>query len=200
MGSPLIERTWVRTAGHWRDNVTLTRTGDGWQLRGKIRNSRPNDLVDSPFEGLYQVDLDENWRTRMATVQLVRGHRSAEMKIRVDEAGRWRDLDERHLETLDGLEDIDLFLTPATNTIPIRRLALEIGQAGHVPAALIQLDANDRLFATRLDQRYERHDETTYRYLSFDDDGRVAFTAELKVDGEGVIERYGDLWETAPTD
>ncbi len=198
MHSTLVERTWVRTAGNWRDSVTLSQTGDGWQLRGKIRNGRPNSLVDSPFEGLYQVDLDDNWRTRVATVQIVRGHRSAEMLIRVDDEGRWRDLDERHLETLNGVEDIDLFLTPATNTIPIRRLALDIGQAGRAQAVLIQLDANDRLIATRLNQHYERLDETTYRYTSFDPDGEGAFTAELTVDGEGVIERYGDLWTTDP--
>ena len=198
MESTLVQRTWVRTVGNWRDSVVLSRTGDGWRLRGKIRNSRPDDLVDSPFEGFYQIDLDDGWRTRVATVQLVRGHRSAELQIRVDDEGRWRNLDEKHLTALDGIADVDLFLTPATNTIPIRRLGLAVGQAGHVTAALIQPDANDRLVATRLNQRYERLNETLYRYTSFDDDGQIAFTADLTVDTEGVIERYGERWVTAP--
>lgn len=198
MGSSTVTRTWTRTSGNWRDTVALTRTEDGWRLRGKIRNSRPNDLVDSPFEGLYQIDLDDQWQTRMATVQMVRGHRTAEMQIRVDEDGCWRDLDETHLDALDGVRDIDVFLTPATNTIPIRRLDLPIGSAGHVPAVFVSLDENDRLVASRLDQRYERVDEMTYTYTSFGEDGEVAFRAELIVDADGVIERYGDLWVTAP--
>ena len=198
MGSTVAVRTWTRTAGNWRDTVTLTRTSDGWQLRGRIRNSRPNDLVDSAFEGLYRVDLDHRWQTRMATVQMVRGHRSAEMQIRLDEDGHWRDLDETHLDALDGLRDVDVFLTPATNTIPIRRLDLEIGAAAHAPAAFVALDERDRLVASRLDQRYERTDEMTYRYTSFDADGVVAFQTDLTVDAEGIIERYGDLWVSAP--
>lgn len=198
MESMVAERTWVRTIGNWRDRLTLRRVPDGWQLQGRIRNSRPSDLVDSAFEGFYQIDLDEQWRTRSATVQLVRGHRTAEMQIRLDADGRWRDLDEEHLVALDGIEDVDLFLTPATNTIPIRRLNLAIGGSGRVPAAFIQPDANDRLYASRLDQQYERIDETTYRYTSFEQDGSVAFTADLTVDTEGLIERYGDQWAAVP--
>lgn len=197
MESILVERTWVRATGNWRDSVRLSRLSSGWQLRGKIRNSHPNELVDSAFEGFYQLDLDDQWRTRIATVQLVRGHRSAEMRLRVDDQGRWHDLDERHLVQLDGLEDVDVFLTPATNTIPIRRLTLHVGGSGNVSAALIQMDANDRLFASRLDQHYERLDENTYRYTSFDEAGHAAFSADLTVDDEGVIERYGNQWATA---
>jgi hypothetical protein len=194
----MVERTWVRTTGHWRDDVLLRRLTNGWQIRGQIRSGRPNDLVDTPFEGSYQIDLDDEWRTRVATIQILRGRRTAEMRIRLGDDGHWRDLDEEHLETLDGLEDIDLFLTPATNSIPIRRLNLGVGEEGHVSAGLIQLGANDRLFASRLDQHYERLTETTYRYQSFDAGGNVAFTADLVVDGAGVVERYGDLWVTAP--
>ncbi len=197
MESTVVTRTWVRTAGNWRDNVTLTRTIDGWRLRGRIRNSRPSDLVDSAFEGLYQIDLDERWQTRVATVQMVRGHRSAEMQIRLDEDGRWRDLDETRLDVPDGVRDVDVFLTPATNTIPIRRLDLAIGAARDVPAVSIRLDDHDRLIASRLDQRYERIDETIYRYESFRIDGEVAFRADLTVDADGIVERYGDLWVTA---
>lgn len=196
METTVATRTWTRTACSWRDSVTLTRTGDGWQLRGKIRNSRPADLVDSAFEGFYRIDLDDRWQTRLATVQMVRGDRSAEMQIRFDDDGCWRDLDETHLDALDGVRDVDVFLTPATNTIPIRRLDLKIGNAVHVPTVYVSLDQHDRLVASRLDQRYERIDDSTYHYTSFEEDGRVAFRAELLVDADGVVERYGDLWVT----
>lgn len=199
MESTVVTRTWARTAGNWLDKVALTRLDDGWQLRGRIRNSRPCELVDTPFEGFYQIDLDDKWRTRMATVQMIRGQRSAEMQIRVDNEGRWRDLDETHLDTLNGVRDIDVFLTPATNTIPIRRLDLDVGGGEHVSAVYINLDENDRLIASRLEQHYERVNETTYQYLSFNDDGEIAFQADLTVDREGVIERYGDLWVTTPS-
>lgn len=194
MESTVVTRIWARTVGNWLDKVTLTRLDEGWQLCGKVRNSLPCELVDSPFEGFYQIDLDDQWRTRMATVQMVRGHRSAEMQIRVEDEGRWRGLDETHLDMLNGVRDVDVFLTPATNTIPIRRLDLPVGGGEHVSTVYISLDENDSLVASRLEQHYERVNETTYHYLSFNDDGEIAFQADLTVDSEGVIERYGDLW------
>jgi len=153
-------------------------------------------LVDTPFEGFYQIDLDDHWQTRTATVQVVRGQRSAEMQIWVDDEGRWRDLDETHLDTLKGVRDVDVFLTPATNTIPIRRLDLHVGTGEHVSTVYISLDEDDRLVASRLDQYYERVDETSYRYMSFEDNGEIAYEANLTVDGDGVIERYSDLLVT----
>jgi hypothetical protein len=91
------------------------------------------------------------------------------------------------LTSLDGLIDIDLNFSPSTNTLPIRRLNLEIGQSAEVTAAWLRFPS----FALQpLEQEYTRTGEETYRYRN-----RVSgFTAELRVSAHGLVIEYGDLW------
>ena len=87
---------------------------------------------------------------------------------------------------LDGCEDVDVRVTPATNTLPIRRLELAMHQAVEVRAAWVGLPD---LQVASLEQIYERVDERRYRYRSGD------FAADLVVDDAGLVLRYGDrLW------
>ena len=194
------ERVWVLPDAYWRDRFTLHETGSGWRLTGKIRNGRPHQIVDSVFEGFYQVDLDREWRTRKVLVSIVRGHRSAEIILRSDGEGHWTGSDDEDLPEIEGTIDVDLFLTPATNTLPIRRLQPEIGQAVPVTAALVALGEDDRLRVERLDQIYERMAADQYRYSSTDEMRRTVFTSDLTVDEHGVVITYGELWRPETTE
>lgn len=194
---PVASRTWHYESGFWRDTVTLLTVDHGWRLRGTVRSYRPNDLVDTAFEGMYRVDLDEEWRTLAVTVQIVRGQRSAELRMWRDDDGRWHDLEDSDLSDLDDVTDVDIFLTPATNTIPIRRLRLRPGESRIVHAALISPGPDDRLRAARSARRYDRRTATTYRYASVEPDGADGFRADLVVDGTGLVERYGPHWVPA---
>jgi hypothetical protein len=72
----------------------------------------------------------------------------------------------------------------------MRRLALECGAAAWVTAAWVRFP---ELTATPLRQHYTRLAADRYQYESPDHD----FTAELTVDDQGLILRYGDLWTRA---
>ncbi|HSK19551.1 MAG TPA: putative glycolipid-binding domain-containing protein, partial [Longimicrobiales bacterium] len=88
----------------------------------------------------------------------------------------------------DGLTDIDLAFTPATNTLPIRRLGLKTGEAAATDAVWVRFP---ELTIERLPQRYAHIEDHTYRYES----RGGSFTADLIVDGQGVVITYGDIWE-----
>ncbi len=88
----------------------------------------------------------------------------------------------------DGLLDIDLSITPSTNTLPIRRLDLAVGGRKSVEALWIRFPD---LQIDQLSQTYQRSGPGAYRYES----NGGAFAAELEVDSEGVVVTYGDLWE-----
>jgi hypothetical protein len=83
--------------------------------------------------------------------------------------------------------DIDLGFSPITNTLPIRRLGLGIGQGAAVRAAWLQFPDFE---LEVLDQRYERVGRWAYIYES--DGGR--FRADLEVDGMGIVTRYDRYW------
>jgi hypothetical protein len=91
---------------------------------------------------------------------------------------------------LDNCLDVDLEWSPSTNTLPIRRLGLAIGDMKTVTAAWVRFPS---LEVQRLDQSYERVDERRYRYRS----GR--FTADLAVDEDGVVLQYGVNWKAVAT-
>jgi uncharacterized protein len=106
--------------------------------------------------------------------------------------GRWSFWQEqgssgRELRELHGCKDVDLALTPATNTLPIRRLNLPVGGAESVIAAWVKVPY---LEIEPLRQRYTRMTKNSYRYES-----DTGFTAEIVVDDLGLVTSYPSGWE-----
>ncbi|HEV8365523.1 MAG TPA: putative glycolipid-binding domain-containing protein, partial [Gemmatimonadaceae bacterium] len=77
--------------------------------------------------------------------------------------------------------------TPATNTLPIRRLALTVGESTDVSAAWLRFPA---MTLERLEQRYTRIGDSTYRYES----AGGQFMRELTVTPDGLVHEYQGLW------
>jgi hypothetical protein len=135
----------------------------------------------------YHVEGDAGWRTREAWVHGWIGEQPIDIVIlRTGES--WH-LDGVAVSGLERCIDLDLGFTPATNVIPIRRLALEVGQAVDVPAAW--LDVATGAFKP-LEQRYERRGETVYWYEA----PAFCYAAELDVAPTGFVRRYPGLWES----
>jgi hypothetical protein len=89
---------------------------------------------------------------------------------------------------LAGAIDIDISITPFTNTLPIRRLRLETGQAEDILAVYLQLPG---LSVTTDRQRYTCLElNRRYRYESLDSD----FTREIEVDAHGLVVTYPGLF------
>ena len=80
-----------------------------------------------------------------------------------------------------GCTDVDLGLSPSTNTLPIRRLNLAIGASHTIQAAWVVFP---ELSVQKAAQTYTRVDEFTYRYSS------GTFEAELGVDDDGLVTSY----------
>jgi uncharacterized protein len=145
---------------------------------------------DVPLKSFYSVAMNAKWMTRHVQVS----HENGVLMLFVRE-GRWfvsdhdhrsQKVEENELPTLAGCIDVDLGLTPATNTLPIRRLQLEIGETATLRAAWVKFPS---LEIAPLEQRYERLSEFSYRYSS------TNFTALLEVDELGLVIRYEGGWE-----
>ena len=78
---------------------------------------------------------------------------------------------------------MDLGIGASTNTLPIRRLDLEVGEAAEIVAAWVRFP---ELSLEPLPQRYTRLAEDRFRYESLDS----GFTAEILVDDLGLVVHY----------
>lgn len=138
----------------------------------------------------YTVQRDRRWQTRRATMELEDWAGRRRLALRVDAAGRWF-AGRKPLPWARGLHDVDLGVTPSTNTLPIRRLGLAVGESAEVTAVWVRFP---ELEVRPLAQRYTRLSRTAYRYQSLVD-GKVRFSARIEVDRQGRVERYAGLFQ-----
>ena len=143
----------------------------------------------APQQIHYVVSCGVDWVTQAVHVTMIEGQQVRRLQLERDQSGIWR-RDSEVLPEFDGLSDVDLQITPATNTLPIRRLQLDLGVAADTDAVWIRFP---ELTLERLPQRYTRATENQYTYES----RGGAFRADLDVDDEGVVVRYGNIWRRA---
>jgi hypothetical protein len=179
----LSEVLWRRRDEPSLEICRVTELPDGYALQGNVLTA-----VDSrPFQVQYVVWCDRRWVTGGVHVHAIQGESHRQLQLRRDGEGRWW-RDDAHIAELDGLIDVDLSITPSTNTLPIRRLDLTVGAVATTTAAWIRFPD---LSVQRLDQQYTRVSATRYLYES----RGGSFRADLDVDDQGVVIDYGNLWE-----
>lgn len=155
---------------------------EGFTLTGTVVAS----LDAQPIHCSYEVDTTSSWETREVHVHLSSGTEERSLRLQRDEDNRWWSSG-TELAPFAGMTDIDLGITPSTNTLPIRRLQLEPGESASMIAVWIQFPS---LTISPLPQRYTRTGERSYRYES--NDG--AYQADLEVDEHGLVTKYADVW------
>jgi len=143
-----------------------------------------------PFRLGYRLDWDPQWRLRAAVLSLIGDADAAPraMHLGTDGEGRWQDAGGRPLPELDGCVDIDIWPTPFTNSFPIRRVPLAIGERREFRMAWVDGTA---LTVRARAQAYTRLDDRLYRFESLDGSG---FTADLPVDEDGLVIDYPGLF------
>ena len=134
----------------------------------------------------YEVELSGAWMVRSLLVERADG---AALRLESDGRGGWR-RDGAEAPELEGCLDIDISGTPFTNTLPIRRCGLALGEPMRFRMAWVPLDTL-RPFAEG--QVYTRLGERRVRYQS--EDG--SFERVIETDGEGFVTLYPGLFERA---
>jgi hypothetical protein len=178
---------WHRMEQPGSEYFELRESADGWTLSGSVVLAEGG----LPYAADYTLHCDRQWLTREARILLRRGGVEQSLSLRVDAQQRWwRGTEE--VPQFRGCSDLDLAFTPSTNTLPIRRLALEVGQGADVTAAWVRMPD---LSLVTLPQRYTRLTPSRYRYES----NGGSFTAEVETDELGLVLNYPPGWERVAT-
>jgi hypothetical protein len=137
----------------------------------------------------YRVSVDHQWRTRRARVRSQTAIGSYEVVLEADGEGRWLVDGQRRAE-LDGCIDVDLESSVCTNTLPIHRLGLVVGEPTDVPAAYVR--ASD-VRVERLEQRYLWLGDTATGSQCEYEAPALEFRARLSYDHAGLVLNYPGL-------
>jgi len=178
--------------------TTLIARWQGWDGNGiehVVLNEESDQIVaesvvianvdGSNLAAHYRIICDSSWRVKHVEIDEIGSE--ASVRLASDGAGKWVDDRGGAMPQLEGAIDIDLSLSPFTNTLPIRRLKLEKGKSREILAVYILAPgfsiATDR-------QRYTCLGENRYRYDSVDSE----FTRDIEVDANGLVINYPGLF------
>jgi hypothetical protein len=181
MSEKIVAR-WHDWSGKGLEHLVLQEDSDEIVAESGIVGS----IDDDNFAARYRILCDGSWRVTEVEINEIGNDDWIELSH--DGAGNWLDASANPLPELNGAVDIDISITPFTNTIPIRRLNLERGQSQEILAVYVQVP---RLAVTTDRQRYTcLEPNKLYRYESLDS----AFTRDIEIDEHGLVVTYPGLF------
>jgi uncharacterized protein len=180
----IVERTWESELLESREDFIMSTAEEGHRLSATtlILHEGTRAQID------WMVALRPDWSTRSASIDIPA--LAASFEVEVTDPGRWT-INGNYRPDLEGCIDIDLGWTPATNTVPIRRLAVATGMTRTILIAWLQWP---KLLFVPAEQTYTKHSDDRWTYAS------GGFSADLLVDEQGVVIDYGEppIWRAVP--
>ncbi len=166
---------WNRVDGDGSEQVDLRWENEGWTITSEVGG--PNIS--------YVLRLSATWAVRQFL--LFRDLDDPDLWLGTDGSGRWGEINGAHRPDLDGCHDIDLPITPFTHTLPIRRLALDVGDAADLRVAVLDVET---LGVVPVRQRYHRIGLHRFARTNFDTGSEV----EFDIDPYGLVQDYPELF------
>jgi len=163
------------------ENCTLTETDNGVAITSIITGQVNNGAIKVS----YKILTDTLWATYFVEINVVSGRN--EKKILLEKEGTYWLVNNAIDHRFDGCLDIDISLTPFTNTLPIRRLVFDGQLSNRIEVIYIDIIA-DVIMPVR--QYYTKISDSVYLY----ENEKSTFKAELKTDPYGLVIEYPKLF------
>jgi hypothetical protein len=142
-----------------------------------------------PWGVTFNVMVDTEWLTRrfaaVATSDL--GPRWLVLECEGSSWARRSGNESTPAPELDGCTDVDIVSTPFTNTLPIRRLGLTVGESADIRAAWVDAPSLEVSVSNQRYTRLEPADGVDRYEFATPDSGE---TYELTVDDDGIVVDY----------
>ncbi len=151
------------------DHATVSIRPAGWQVSGQHGPSR------------YWLGTDASGVTNSVSVAVVADSKTPELALHRDTTG-WHWPDGTLVPDSAAALDPDIACTALTNTLPIRRLGLGVGETAEIDVLYIPVPS---LVPGVVRQRYNRT-EQGYLYENL----HSGFRAQLAVDSDGWVTDY----------
>ena len=137
------------------------------------------------YQVTYVIKLNREWETNACSVEFQYENKVRKFEF-VSDNSRWT-LNGAYRAEFDHCTDVDIPLTPFTNSLPINRLKLDVGQEKEIDIVYIDLLENN---IRHVRQKYRKLSSGLYKYENIPND----FEAEIEVDRDGFVVQYPALF------
>jgi uncharacterized protein len=187
MSAGTLEAAWSRWDRPGLEHLRLRVGEGGIEADGVVVGEEGGTC----FRARYVIRCDQHWRTRELILDPLDG--SDPLHLSSDGEGDWRDASESALPELRGCIDVDLSVTPFTNTLPIRRLDLREWESSDIAVVYVNVPVMELGTSRQTYTCLERGPGSgLYRY---EDRGIFqGFTADLPVDENGLVLDYPGIF------
>jgi hypothetical protein len=135
----------------------------------------------------YSIKTNYEWETLFLSISCRQNSQMQTIQLCSDGKGNWTD-NGKPIDQFKGCVDVDISLTPFTNTLPIRRLKLNDGESQIIKVIYCDLLKGD-LRAVR--QKYTRLSSLSYHYENIPND----FESVIQIDDHGLVVDYPLLFK-----
>lgn len=136
---------------------------------------------------IYRIKTNTAWETVSVDIDFRCNETEQIFTFESDAKGKWFS-NGKQLDQFNGCIDVDIPLTPFTNTLPIKRLRMEEHSPQKIKVLYIDLLDNQ---ITALNQLYEKRSVLLYHYENIPND----FEADIEVDENGFVLYYPSLFK-----
>lgn len=138
------------------------------------------------YKAEYEIRVNALWQTVLVDIRSRHGDIIQHFRMESDGEGNWTSQN-MAAELFAGCLDVDIPLTPFTNTLPIKRLQLQPGESKTI--GVIYFDLLEQVVRP-VTQKYTCLSRTKYHYSNVPDD----FDAEIETDEFGLVVDYPGLF------
>ena len=140
-----------------------------------------------PTQSDYGIVTDARWHTRSVDVFVRDLSGVSEIHLTADGQGSW-ERDGRPLDLPFPCFDVDIAISPSTNTLAIRRLGLSVGEAAEAAVIWLQVPS---FILHPAQQTYRRTESRVYKF------GGKYGSYRIEVDNHGIVKDYpGGGWRS----
>jgi len=140
----------------------------------------------------YQIVCNAAWHVARVKIRDLLNRK--EIAFYPGPEGRWIHDPGPAFDALQRCTDVDIMVTPFTNTLAIRRLNLAPGESREIAVVYVRVPGLD---LSSLEQRYTCLSQDpqggVYKYENLE----TGFTSDLKVDADGLVVDYPGIFKLA---
>jgi hypothetical protein len=134
----------------------------------------------------YDIKTNRHWQTVFVLLQIQHNNHRRRVLLESDGKGNWKS-DGKATDKYKGCIDVDIPVTPFTNSLPINRLKLKVKDASEVQVIYLDM-LNNKISPVK--QKYVRLSPSVYHYENIPND----FETDIQVDESNFVVDYPQLF------